>query len=227
MHMSYVTCLTFQTFFFVFLYRERKSMKWKWTASFWYVLSFLYIVICNVIYNFFLTLVINICFVCVLQSISEEEQQRVLGEYKMAGFKKSSGLSSPSTKKKTSKAKVGEITFSSPFFFPTTILRTVCVYVCVCARSLAESLLLGSHTFMSLSVCQLGLSLPFFFWFHFCLFPSRHRVVQTSPSGPSQLCSSFRRRNGRSSSTNGLTSQRVNSPGNLPACGMTSQRKKR
>ncbi|XP_062389068.1 nucleolar transcription factor 1 [Sardina pilchardus] len=40
-----------------------------------------------------------------LLSISEEEQQRVLGEYKMAGFKKSSGISSPSTKKKTSKAK--------------------------------------------------------------------------------------------------------------------------
>ena len=43
---------------------------------------------------------------CVSQSISEEEQQRVLGEDKMAGFKKSSGISSPTTKKKPTKGKV-------------------------------------------------------------------------------------------------------------------------
>ncbi|XP_076853135.1 nucleolar transcription factor 1 isoform X2 [Brachyhypopomus gauderio] len=40
-----------------------------------------------------------------LCSISEEEQQRILGEQKMVGFKKGTGGSSPAPKKSTSKAK--------------------------------------------------------------------------------------------------------------------------
>ncbi len=42
--------------------------------------------------------------VCESQSISEEEQQRILSEQKMGSFKK--GGSSPASKKKSSKAKV-------------------------------------------------------------------------------------------------------------------------
>lgn len=41
----------------------------------------------------------------VLQSISEEEQQRILSEQKMVGFKKSTGVTAPGSKK-SSKAKV-------------------------------------------------------------------------------------------------------------------------
>lgn len=40
-----------------------------------------------------------------MQSLSEEEQQRVLSEEKI-GFKRGSGSSSPASKKKSSKAKV-------------------------------------------------------------------------------------------------------------------------
>lgn len=45
-------------------------------------------------------------FFLALQTLSEEEQQRVLSEEKM-GFKKGTGASSPASKKKNSKAKVG------------------------------------------------------------------------------------------------------------------------
>ncbi len=44
--------------------------------------------------------------VCESQSISEEEQQRILSEQKMGSFKKAGGGSSPASKKKNSKAKV-------------------------------------------------------------------------------------------------------------------------
>lgn len=49
--------------------------------------------------------IMSIFFLLPLQTLSEEEQQRVLSEEKM-GFKKGTGASSPASKKKNSKTKV-------------------------------------------------------------------------------------------------------------------------
>lgn len=51
-----------------------------------------------------------------LQSLSEEEQQRVLSEEKI-GFKRGSGSSSPASKKKGSKAKVTTAICTNTCFF--------------------------------------------------------------------------------------------------------------
>lgn len=51
-----------------------------------------------------------------MQSLSEEEQQRVLSEEKI-GFKRGGGSGSPASKKKNSKAKVRTALCTNTWFF--------------------------------------------------------------------------------------------------------------
>lgn len=74
--------------------------------------------------------IVNVCvfnIFCVLQSISEEEQQRILGEQKMVGFKKAAGLASTASKKST-KAKVSVLTI---ICLSISISTLVCLHLAV------------------------------------------------------------------------------------------------
>lgn len=84
--------------------------------------------------------IVNVCvlnILCVLQSISEEEQQRILGEQKMVGFKKAAGIAGTASKKST-KAKVSVLTI---ICLSISISKSVCLHLAIHAQfSLCYSL---------------------------------------------------------------------------------------
>lgn len=82
----------------------------------------MYAVGATLLYNFVKFVSFNVH--SVLQSISEEEQQRILAEQKMVGFKKSTGGATPGPKK-SSKAKVSLLAI----FFQVLLYICTSVYI--------------------------------------------------------------------------------------------------
>lgn len=133
-----------------------------------------------------------------MQSISEEEQQRILAEQKMVGFKKSTGGANAGTKK-NSKAKVSLHAYNY-----------LAVIVCPSTR-IYTSLYLFQSNFQLIFSCH----------------PCVHRVVLLSRNDRSLPCSYLRKKRGRSFSRRDLTCLIVNSPDFWLACGMTSRTRRR